>query len=299
MDLFFDMDGDVLAITHSLLVTQLQQLCHYLKYSARKSESTIRLETGILITSIDVDVGSKSLGLMNKGRNDAYVNNQFSEYQIGTIEETALPLFLDIFDQLDMPVTIAFRGQFFELEESVLAPALSASVKHDIGSHGYSHRSFTDLSLEEADNELNTQSLLMKKMGLVPKSFVYPRNKVAHLNLLERHGYKCYRDRGGIFSDGMFIKRYDKLYDIHPSIHINQKSNNVILKKVLEICVRRKLPLHMWFHLWNFGHDKTSLEKSISGVLLPFLEYASKRVENGELTFETMLSAIDRLEVAN
>ena len=166
-------------------ISQFSDLFHYITYRGfeLKRFPLSELKNGMLITSIDLDVGNRKLGIINAGKNDINVNKRFSEYQIGVIEETAIPLFIKLFDELQMPVTIAVRGQLLELGESALAPILESSVKHDMGAHGYSHRSFSDLSYEEAENELKLTASLMKGFGIVPKSFVFPKNRVAHLNL--------------------------------------------------------------------------------------------------------------------
>ena len=55
----------------------------------------MQLEKSMLIISIDVDVGSRQLGIINGGKNDANVNNCFSEYRVGELEETAFPSFVE------------------------------------------------------------------------------------------------------------------------------------------------------------------------------------------------------------
>jgi len=281
----------------SMTISELSQLIRYLKYVGFEPfQPLTKFETAMLIISIDVDAGSRRLGLVNEGRNDRYVNDRLTEYQIGAIEETALPLFINLFDYLEVPVTLAYRCQLLELGEDVLAPVFQTSVKHDIGCHGHSHRSFTDLSPEEAEQELIVSSVLMSKSGIVPQSFIFPRNKVAHLDLLHKHGYKCYRDRGGPISDGMYIKKCNQLYDIHPSLHVGVGASHAILEKILDISIRRRSPMHIWFHMWSFGYDKQSIQKSINMIFFPFLMYARKKVDAGELSFETMLSSINRLK---
>lgn len=54
----------------------------------------MRLEKGAIILSVDLDIGSKELGITNKGQNDANVNDYTSEYAVGEIEKWALPLLL-------------------------------------------------------------------------------------------------------------------------------------------------------------------------------------------------------------
>ena len=235
-------------------ISQFSHLFHYIRYRGfeLKRFPLIGLQKGMLITSIDLDVGNRKLGIINAGKNDVNVNNCVSEYQIGVIEEIAIPLFMKLFDELQMPVTIAVRGQLLELGENALAPIFESSVKHDLGAHGYSHRSFPDLSDEEAENELKLTASLMKGLSIVPKSFVFPKNRLAHLNLLCKHGYACYRGQGNFLYDGMYIRKHDQIYDIHPSLHLDQWSNEVFMRKILDICIRKRLPLHVWFPPMEF-----------------------------------------------
>jgi hypothetical protein len=270
------------------------QLYHFLAYSIKKPK--MQLENGMLIISIDVDVGSSKLGLINKGKNDANVHNYFSEYRIGEIEELALPLFIETFNDFEIPVTFAIRGQLTEVNDSILGLLLKSPIKHDIGAHGYYHREFTDLSRTEAENELNMISAGMKKFGVIPRSFVFPRGSVAHLDLLARNGYKCYRGYGDFIHDCMYIERKEQLYNINPSLYLDEGANLLLLRKIIDISIARKLPFHLWFHLWNFGETEEAMKKIVEMVLRPFFGYLKRKERNGALSFETMLSAALRIE---
>jgi hypothetical protein len=68
------------------------------------------------------------------------------------------------------------------------------------------------------------------------------------------------------------------------------------LTKILDISVEKALPFHIWFHLWNFGERKESVLRRIKDLFVPFLGYANERQENGALSFETMLSAAQKVE---
>jgi hypothetical protein len=267
----------------------LSQISHFLLYSLRGPK--MQLEKGVLIVSIDVDVGSSKLGIMNRGKNDANINNRISEYQIGKLEETAFPLFVETFNNFEIPVTFAIRGQLTEVPNSIMELLLESSVKHDIGAHGYYHKKFTNLSCNEAENELKKISSGLKKFGIIPRSFVFPRNNVAHLNLLEKYGYKCYRSYSDLANDCMYIEKQGHLYDIHPSLCIDKFANLSLLKKILDISTAKRLPFHVWFHLWNFGGTSESIQRSIEKVFFPLFKYAKRKEESGILSFETMLSA--------
>jgi hypothetical protein len=152
-------------------VSLFSQLYHSLSYSIKRLETLYRC--GMLIISVDVDVGNKELGIINKGKNDANFNRNTSEYKIGEIEEFALPMFVETFNSFKIPASFAIRGQLTAVNGSVLGLLHGSSVKHDIAAHGYSHRKFTQLSREEAECELNMISQGMKKFGITPKTFVF------------------------------------------------------------------------------------------------------------------------------
>jgi len=272
----------------------ISQLYHLAAFKIRKRGT--RVEKGMLITSIDIDVGSSQVGLRNKGRNDVNVHQVLSERMVGQIEETALPLFMDMFETLDMPVTFALRGQCLDIDTTTVELLLGSSVKHDIGSHGYTHRKFGDLSASEAETECDMISAAMKRCGVFPTSFVFPQDSVAHLDLLEKFGYKSYRSFGSFFHDRMQLEKQGALYNICPSLHLTPSANALFLKKLLDIAVSERAPFHIWFHLWNFGYGMESIQRSVKRAVFPLLQYAKEKVNIGVLTFETMLSVVEKIE---
>jgi len=268
----------------------LSQFLHLADFTLR--HPTVALECGALITSIDVDVGSPVLGELNKGRNDANVHGYLTEYQVGQIEEETIPSLVQFYDALEIPVTFAIRGQLVEVKSSVLGLLLNSSVRHDIGAHGYSHRIFTRLSRSEAQNELELISQGMKSLGVEPTCFVFPKNQVDHLPLLEKFGYKCYRDAGGLGRDGMYIRKRGQLYDIHPGFHLGVTYNPIFLDKIIDISAKRGLPFHIWFHPRDIFEIRGSTQKIIDRVLQPIYSYAKKKERLGTLKFETMHSIV-------
>ncbi|NWG11506.1 polysaccharide deacetylase family protein, partial [Candidatus Bathyarchaeota archaeon] len=272
----------------------ISQLYHFVAFKLKNSQT--QLDKAMFIISIDIDVGSEMLGSVNRGENDRNVNKFLSEGAIGKIEEAALPLFVDLFTNLDVPATFAVRGQLLDIDSSALELLINSPVRHDIGAHGYSHRKFRSLSTEEAENELSMISTSTKKLGITPESFIFPVNSIAHLDLLEKYDYKCYRGHGGFINDCMQIEKESKLYNIHPSLYIDRNMNSWLLKKIVAIAVSKKAPFHIWFHLWNFGESKESIQKGINQVILPLLNYAKKQEDKGLLAFETMASSIGKIE---
>jgi peptidoglycan/xylan/chitin deacetylase (PgdA/CDA1 family) len=271
------------------------QVSHFLLYSIKKPK--MHLKKGMFIISIDVDVGSRKLGVLNKGKNDENVVKSMTEYRVGEIDEVAFPLFYETLNHFEIPVTFAIRGQLTNVKNSILEDLLKSSIEHDIGAHGYSHREFTNLSYFEAENELKLISKGMKKFGVIPRSFVFPRGGVSHLDLLERYGYECYRSVGNFIDDCMYIEKKDRLYNVHPSLYLNQGTSYIFLKKILDIAIAKKLPFHVWFHLWNFGETKQSIHRALINVFYPLLRYVKKKEKSGSLDVETMLSATEKVKL--
>ena len=270
------------------------QFLHLIDFSLR--HPTMLLEKGALITSIDVDVGSRSIGEMNKGKNDINVHEYLTEERIGEIEENTIPLLIEFFDSLEIPVTFAIRGQLTEIKSTMLGLLLESPIRHDIGAHGYSHKTFTSLSAFEAQSELKLISSGMKKLDINPKSFVFPKNKVAHLCLLEKFGYECYRGEGGLRKDEMWIRKQGRLYDIRPGFHLGATYDPLFINKIIDISTRNKLPFHLWFHPRDIYETRgRATRANINHVLLPIYRYAKNKEKAGELSFETMCSTIGKI----
>ena len=276
-------------------ITLASQVYHLLAFGLEKPR--MQFDTAMLIISIDVDVGRKKLGLINEGKNDANVHKLLSEACVGDIEERALPRFINLFNDFEVPVTFALRGQLAELDKPFMDLFLNSSVKHDFGAHGYYHKNFKLLTREEAEKELTLTAIGLKKLGIIPKTFVFPRNSIRYLDLLEKFGYFCYREDGNFRTDGMFIERNGKLYNVQPSLYLYPTKSPIILEKILDLAIAKKAPLHLWFHLWNFGSTDKQIERYIKNVLSPLLKYANRKEKNRLLTFETMLSASQKAEV--
>lgn len=145
----------------------------------------------------------------------------------GTRERQAVKWILDVLDEFGIIGTWAFVGHLFftQCEECTVCPILSwqgnypafdaiynsahplwygadilAQVRsratpHEIAFHGYTHSIFDEaqMSAEAATVEIAEWMRLGARNGIVPRSVVFPRNKVGHLDLLCDAGFTCYR----------------------------------------------------------------------------------------------------------
>jgi peptidoglycan/xylan/chitin deacetylase (PgdA/CDA1 family) len=78
---------------------------------------------------------------------------------------------------------------------SLLERIRSCRVTQEIGCHSFSHPIFGDpgCNRETADSELAACTRIAGTQGIHLRSFAFPRNVVGHLDVLQEHGFLCFR----------------------------------------------------------------------------------------------------------
>jgi peptidoglycan/xylan/chitin deacetylase (PgdA/CDA1 family) len=117
---------------------------------------------------------------------------------------------LQLAERYDIPMTWAVVGRIFDdspgfanlqgPREAWFAPELveaiqASRVAHDIGSHSYAHVYYDLLSGAEASQDLACDVELRKRWGIPARSWVFPRNGIAHVDKLIEAGIAVYRTR--------------------------------------------------------------------------------------------------------
>jgi peptidoglycan/xylan/chitin deacetylase (PgdA/CDA1 family) len=129
---------------------------------------------------------------------------------------------VDLFDEYAVPATWAFVGHLFynscsdgshstnELTGGVdphtnrqtdplyygpdlVEMVLQADVDHDIGGHSFTHPEFIELDEPTVRTDLTAMLDAADEYGVDVSSFVFPRNSVAHTDVLEELGISTYR----------------------------------------------------------------------------------------------------------
>ena len=77
--------------------------------------------------------------------------------------------------------------------KDIVEKILSNQIEHEIGYHSFSHVVFSECSREVAEAEIKEGIKLAKEFGITFKSFVFPENKVGHVDVLKENGFKIYR----------------------------------------------------------------------------------------------------------
>jgi hypothetical protein len=158
-------------------------------------------------------------------------------------ERAVVSALLERFASREVPVTWAIVGGLLARssapaaagfgERIWFAPDLveairDASPTHDIGSHGFAHIYFGQSDRERVREDLRSARRIHDEHGLRLTSFVFPRNQVAHLDLLAEAGVKVFRGvevgwhmatrrRLGTLS-GRAANLVDKLLPIPPAV---------------------------------------------------------------------------------
>ena len=75
----------------------------------------------------------------------------------------------------------------------IVEKIISNRIEHEIGCHSFSHVIFSECSREVAEAEIKKGNELAKDFGIALKSFVFPENKIGHIDVLKENGFKIYR----------------------------------------------------------------------------------------------------------
>jgi len=283
---------------------------------------------GALCISIDVEL---AWGIWDKPSPDYHARCAAHESEIirGLVER---------FDRFEVSATWAIVGRLLERDpvaaRSTLhgeriwyAPTLidvvrSARTPQDIGSHSYAHVYFGATSREAIREDLAAARRVHDAYGLPFVSFVFPRNQVAHLELLREAGVRVFRsvDHGWHIAvrerfgapAGRVANLADKVLPIPPAVvqpidhHglVELPSSMLLLarkglrravhpaaviaKARLGLAAARRTggTFHLWFHPSNFYYDTERQLDTLGAILAA----AAELRDRGELDIRPMSS---------
>ncbi len=228
-----------------------------------------------------------------------------------------IPRILALLKKYDVPATWATVGELFNKptkeKDSDLwhAPDLINKIKRvkeqEIGTHTYSHEIFDKISKTTADSELKSVFKRHK-----PQSFVFPRNRIGHLDVLRKYKIKSYRGPDRFDFELLKTYKYVKLFEMLSTPRV---SNPVVEQGIVNIPgsmyflsargVRKHMPFgfrtgfakrgidraiatkkvfHMWTHPIDFADDSNRLLAEFGEIL----QYASKQRSLGKLQIKNM-----------
>jgi peptidoglycan/xylan/chitin deacetylase (PgdA/CDA1 family) len=279
----------------------------------------LAVAAGSLCISIDLEL---AWGTWDKPSADVHVRCAERERDI-------VGRLVAMFESHDVSATWAIVGRLLDRDaersgEIWYAPDLvdkirGARVEQDIGSHGYAHIYFGSASRDDLRADLEAARDIHGRHGLPFTSFVFPRNQVAHLDLLRAVGIRVFRSvdlgwhiavrrRLGAVA-GRVANLADKMLPVPPAVvepieHdglVELPSSMLLLARnglrravhPAAIVAKAELGLsracrggtfHLWFHPSNFYYDTDRQLETLEKII----RRAAHLRDRGQLSIRPM-----------
>ena len=226
------------------------------------------------------------------------------EYENG-IPHKDMPRFKENWYSFD-PCTDIQRDPLY-YGKDIVEKILSNRIEHEIGHHSFSHVIFSECSREVAEAEIKMGNKLAKEFGITLRSFVFPENKIGHLDVLKENGFKIYRGKnlgrydpnqsllirkfnGGI--DKMIAqpaepKWVDGIWEISTSVLFCDPQVKFSVLPRAKIGLYRAIRLKKVFHIYLHPHDLLRYP-SLKDDLDKFLGIVAKKRDAGKIEVMTM-----------
>lgn len=210
------------------------------------------------------------------------------------------------------------------IDDEWRAPGLVEAVRsspqnHEIASHNFSHVEMVSVDRAVADAELDASQAAAERFGVELESFIFPRNWVAHRDVLADRGLRCYRGTQPThWYDDSLLRPLAKLVDwspagnvppivtptvdeyglvnVPPSLYLFSFEGNArrlstrlgyrpvvaVAKRGIDRAIDADGIFHMWFHPHNL------LQPDGAERLDAILDHLAKRRAESELEVRTM-----------
>jgi peptidoglycan/xylan/chitin deacetylase (PgdA/CDA1 family) len=185
---------------------------------------------------------------------------------------------VELSEKYGIPLTWAICGRTAEEDRKSYDRLLDSPTEHEIGIHTYSHIDASRSSADELEAEIG---MCIAALGLrsAPRTFVFPWNREAHFDVLERMGFIAYRCRDRVVGGP---SRANGLWNFPPVVYVDQKSVGAapLIQRYLDLCVKHRATFHLWTHPWSIVEENGSAERLVKTALEPvFASMAQKRDE--------------------
>ncbi len=190
--------------------------------------------------------------------------------------------------------------------KDIVQQIMASPRGHEIGLHAFSHVPFSECSHEVAEAEIKFGLIAAAALGLSPSSFVFPYNKVGHIDVLKAHRFKIYRSQDlGTITDwgsttpitGRILHRLkpqpatpkwrDGIWEIASSIFALDNQLHLPLVSRAKIGLQQTVRRGGVFHLCLHPHDLL-FRPALCRELDQILDFVCRKRERGELLTITM-----------
>ncbi len=197
----------------------------------------------------------------------------------------------------------------------IVEKILSNRIEHEIGQHSFSHVDFSECSREVAESEIKTSNKLAKQFGITFESFVFPENKIGHVDILKENCFKIYRGKNlGRYdiSQSFLLRKFnggidkmiapptepewmDGIWMIPSSMFFcdPQIKFSVLWRAKLGLyrAIRSKKVFHVFLHPCNL-----LMYPSLKDDLDRFLEIVAKKRDEGKIEVLSMEKFVEALD---
>ena len=184
-----------------------------------------------------------------------------------------------------LPLTWAICGRTAVDDRRAYESILESPVKQEIGVHTYSHiyadETSTDAYREDIERCIETLQIPTR-----PTTFVFPKNREGHFDLLKRMGFKSYRGKQRAIGAP---NSNQGLWNIKPVYYVDPKSLHAagLIKRFVDACVARSAVFHLWTHPWSLAIDG-KVDRMASDVMEPVFAHMEEKSRAGLLSLGTM-----------
>ena len=204
------------------------------------------------------------------------------------------------------PYTDINRNPLF-YGRDIIEKIFSSSVEHEIGYHSFSHVVFTEIPRELAEGEVREAKKIEKEWGIKFKSFVFPRNEIAHVDVLKDNGFKIYRGRNlGRYNlnQSFLVRKFnggigkmiaspaepewmDGIWEIPSSMYFCDPQIKFSMLPRAKLGLYRAIISKKVFHIWLHPHNLL-MYPSLKDDLDKFLGIVAKKRDEGKIEVMTM-----------
>jgi hypothetical protein len=188
-------------------------------------------------------------------------------------------------------------------------------IDHEVGYHSFSHVDFSECSREVAEAEIKMSDKLAKEFGITLKSFVFPENKIGHVDLLKENGFKIYRGKNlGRYnlSQNFLTRKFNGGIDKMIALPVEPKwmggiwmipSSMFFCDPQIKYSVRLKAKLGLYrairtkkvFHVFLHSHNLL-MYPSLKDDLDRFLGIVAKKRDEGKIEVMPMGKFVEALD---
>lgn len=233
-------------------------------------------------------------------------------------ERVIIKQLLELFNKYNTPATWAIVGElFFKFNKNIkndnlwhaedIVKDIKKTKKQEIACHSFTHPVFDQISEKQAEKEIKNCLDAAEKLDVNLKSFVFPKNRIKHLNILEKYNFTNYRGLS------KHQNKFPQLFDLFLPIGQVSKisTNNELLnipatmyylstrgiRKFIPIQIRvfkaklgikKAIKNGKLFHLWFHPTDLTDNPNGMILGLEKIIKYAVKMKNKNKLEIKSM-----------